>query len=76
MARNSFALAAVMAAFFFSLLALFQLVASVFGFPHVQFSRSQGVQQQDGQIPFKEHWEARDAGNQYLLGVGKADITG
>ena len=75
MARNNFAVAATMAALLFSVLALFQLVATGFGLPSVEFSRYQGLQQ-DGQVPFQEKWEPRDTGNQYLLGVGKADITG
>lgn len=76
MARSKFTVAAVMAAFVFAVLALFQLVASVFGHPRIDFANWRGVQQQDGQVPFEEKWEPRSMGSQYLLGVGKADITG
>ena len=78
MARNNLTLAAIMGAFTFSLLALFQVVGTVFGLPSINFARFGGVQR-DGQVPLQEQWEPRAAaatGDQYLLGVGKADITG
>ena len=83
MARNNrsyLALIAIMGAFTFSLLALLQVVGTVFAFPPIGFRGFRGSVQRDGQVPFEEQWEARRSaaatGQQYLLGVGKADITG
>lgn len=74
MARTSVSIAIAMASAVTLVLVLIQLV-SVWGAPFWDFSQYAGVQK-DGQVTFNQHWEPRDTGSQYLLGVGKADITG
>jgi hypothetical protein len=74
MARSLFTVAIAMASALSIVLVLLQLV-SVFGAPYVDFGEFIGFQK-DGKVPYRTHFEPRASGSQYLLGVGKADITG
>ena len=59
------------------LLVLYQIGASM-GMPYLDLTRFTQMQQKDGQVHFEppHKWDTRAPGQQYLLGVGKADITG
>ena len=81
MARSHVAIA--LAAACFALLVVFQLV-STFGFPHISFLNLYHTSSNTRTVPpfqipidgdFSENYAAKD-GSLYLLGVGKADITG
>lgn len=59
------------------LLVLYQMGASM-GMSYLDLTSFIQTQQKDGQVHFEppHKWDTRAAGQQYLLGVGKADITG
>lgn len=59
------------------LLVLYQIGTSM-SMPYLDLTKFFQTQQKDGQVPFEppHNWDTRAVGQQYLLGVGKADITG
>lgn len=61
-----------------SLLMVLYQIGSTFAISFSDFARYVHIQQKDGEVPFDptHKWDTRAAGQQYLLGVGKADITG
>ena len=61
----------------FSLLMVLYQIGSTFGISFSDFAQYIHIQK-DGETPFDptHKWDARATGQQYLLGVGKADITG
>lgn len=81
MTRNNLHIVAALGAATFTLLVLFQL-SSTFGFPQFGFLNLHYDVSESGsqyQIPILSGFDVSKPklnGSQYLLGVGKADITG